>query len=181
MHYAVQKEDILKQRFIKKYGVDAYIELANFTENFSFDPVKFKESNERGIKRKERIEELEQQLYQSNKERAELEEKLSHQTQIMDAMTKTSQNNYKLTQQVKDIEQQLNQSNKERAELEIAVKALEFYASEHSWAHKGCHGGSSGHRYRIITDDRNEISPEWGGLLVGGKRAREALAKINQK
>jgi hypothetical protein len=102
MHYAVQKEDILKQRFIKKYGVDAYIELANFTENFSFDPVKFKESNERGIKRKERIEELEQQLYQSNKERAELEEKLSHQTQIMDAMTKTSQNNYKLTQQVKD-------------------------------------------------------------------------------
>ena len=111
----------------------------------------------------------------------ELEEKLAISSQIMDAMTKTSQNNYKLTQQVKDIEQQLNESNKERAELEIAVKALEFYASEHSWAHKGCHGGSSGHRYRIITDDRNEISPEWGGLLVGGKRAREALAKINQK
>jgi hypothetical protein len=94
----------------------------------------------------------------------ELEEKLAISSQIMDAMTKTSQNNYKLTQQVKDIEQQLYQSNKERAELEqklaIAVEALglisldNIYVGENGW--------------------RDEH-------FLNVKQAKEALTKINQK
>jgi len=62
--------------------------------------------------------------------------------------------------------------------LKIAAEALEYYGSPHSWDHKGCHGGDQGHRFRINVLDRNEINPEWKGILVGGKRAREALEKI---
>jgi seryl-tRNA synthetase len=94
----------------------------------------------------------------------ELEKKLAVSSQIMDAMTKTSQNNYKLTQQVKDIEQQLNQSNKERAELEqrlaIAVEALEMISLDNIYV------GENGWRDEYI---------------LGYNQAREALNKINQK
>jgi ATP-dependent Lon protease len=106
----------------------------------------------------------------------ELEEKLARSSQIMDAMTKTSQNNYKLTQQVKDIEQQLYQSSKERAELEIAVKALEFYGSPKNWKEDG-----------KDLDDVCIIQTDWEmngkveSYFCGGKLAREALTKINQK
>jgi septal ring factor EnvC (AmiA/AmiB activator) len=94
----------------------------------------------------------------------ELEEKLAISSQIMDAMTKTSQNNYKLTQQVKDIEQQLYQSNKERAESEqklaIAVEALELISLDNIYV------GENGWR-----DEH----------FLNVKQAKEALAKINQK
>jgi predicted nuclease with TOPRIM domain len=110
------------------------------------------------------------------KTKKELEEKLAISSQIMDAMTKTSQNNYKLTQQVKDIEQQLYQSNKERAELEIAVKALKFYGSPKNWKEDD-----------KDLDDVCIIQTDWEmngkveSYFCGGKLAREALAKINQK
>lgn len=68
---------------------------------------------------------------------------------------------------------ELSQARKLITEL---VKMGEFYASEHSWAHKGCHGGEAGHRFRILPKDRSEISPDWEGVLVGGKLARTVLS-----
>jgi septal ring factor EnvC (AmiA/AmiB activator) len=111
-----------------------------------------------------RIKELEEKLAIFWSRIKELEEKLAISSQIMDAMTKTSQNNYKLTQQVKDIEQQLSQSNKERAELEqklaIAVEALEMISLDNIYV------GENGWRDEYI---------------LGYNQAREALNKINQK
>jgi seryl-tRNA synthetase len=92
-----------------------------------------------------------------------LKERLAISSQIMDAMTKTSQNNYKLTQQVKDIEQQLCQSNKERADLEqklaIAVEALEMISLDNIYV------------------DENGWRDEY---ILGYNQAREALVKIGE-
>lgn len=61
------------------------------------------------------------------------------------------------------------------AQLQIAVEALEFYADEKSWDFTFDLNGHES--YEEIKDDTENTSP---AMSYGGKRAREALAKIRE-
>jgi len=84
----------------------------------------------------------------------------------------------KSNERIKELEQQLNQSNKERAELErklsTSLEALEFYADKDNYVPRRSNSD-------IFSSIKGDNSIDLNRVAYGGKRAREALAKINQK
>ncbi len=101
-----------------------------------------------------------EELKKLQAENAKLEKKLSHTNQIMDAMTKTSQYNFKL-----------------QAENDKLKECVEFYGEVFNWRDSGQDYGHG----TIKPDDKEDLSEDDRVRLFGGKRARQVLKELEEE
>lgn len=130
----------------------------------------------------DRIKDLEQQLYQSNKERAELERKLAEANQTIEALNNDDTEIFNVEMAKRMMEY--------KGKLAIALDCLGFYANKDNWEQFTESYSEYAEDHMICATDciiesdteifkhQSFASKEY---QVGGKRAREALTKINQK